>query len=397
MARQRYQEGRLEKTGAKGAEKWKGHFYTYDNQGKRHHRAVIIGTVKEKTKTDALKEMRRIIEKETGVVQPAKETDSFGWFWEERFVPFQTWTPPTRQNILGLFRKHVLPDLNGVPLSEINKVHIQKLMLKLESKSYSLSKHIRTYLRASLREANDQGVIPKDPTRGVKILADRHKACNRHLTEQELRRLLQELSARDQLIVRIAVVCGLRPGELFALKWEDFHPETGQLRIDETYRDQAWKPTKTTRSNGWVTLPPAIAAELQLWRKWNPEARLIFSGPRKPNHPINADNFVYRVLFNAAIRAKIMQARPANLPKGARWVDKTTAVNFQAFRRTCATWCLKNGNVKDAQVHLRHTNPATTLTHYIQEIPESVRHAVEGVDSYFFSASTPQQAPVAVQ
>ncbi len=40
----------------------------------------------------------------------------------------------------------------------------------------------------------------------------------------------------------------------------------------------------------------------------------------------------------------------------------------------------KHGSVKDIQAHLRHSTPATTMREYVQEIPASVREAVEGLD-----------------
>jgi integrase len=57
-----------------------------------------------------------------------------------------------------------------------------------------------------------------------------------------------------------------------------------------------------------------------------------------------------------------MKARPKNLPKGSRWRDKDTAVNFHAFRRTFATWLLKTGSTaRDYQGAMRHASPEVTL------------------------------------
>ncbi len=53
---------------------------------------------------------------------------------------------------------------------------------------------------------------------------------------------------------------------------------------------------------------------------------------------------------------------------------------FQACRRSCATYLQRSGNVKDIQAHLRHAEASTTLGIYVQEIPESVRAAVESLD-----------------
>jgi integrase len=75
-----------------------------------------------------------------------------------------------------------------------------------------------------------------------------------------------------------------------------------------------------------------------------------------------------------------MQKKPKDWPKGKQWVDPATSVNFRAFRRTCATWFQKVGTTKDIQAQLRHTTPITTLGVYVQELPESVRTAVEALD-----------------
>lgn len=72
--------------------------------------------------------------------------------------------------------------------------------------------------------------------------------------------------------------------------------------------------------------------------------------------------------------------QPKGWPKGKQWVDPATSVNFRAFRRTCATWFHETAGTKNTQALLRHTTPMTTLGVYVQELPESVRTAVEVLD-----------------
>ena len=80
------------------------------------------------------------------------------------------------------------------------------------------------------------------------------------------------------------------------------------------------------------------------------------------------------------MRAGIMQKKPKDWPKGKQWVDPATSVNFRAFRRTCATWFHETAGTKNTQALLRHTTPTTTLGVYVQELPDSVRTAVEALD-----------------
>jgi integrase len=55
-------------------------------------------------------------------------------------------------------------------------------------------------------------------------------------------------------------------------------------------------------------------------------------------------------------------------------------VTHQMLRRTCSTYMAQITNVKDVQAHLRRKNAKTTLEHYIESVPESVRVAVESLD-----------------
>ncbi len=41
----------------------------------------------------------------------------------------------------------------------------------------------------------------------------------------------------------------------------------------------------------------------------------------------------------------------------------------------------RKANVKDIQAHLRHSRASTTLNEYIQQVPDSVRQAVDWLDS----------------
>ena len=69
----------------------------------------------------------------------------------------------------------------------------------------------------------------------------------------------------DRLILRLFVTCGLRPGELFALRWNDWTP--GQLRIDEAiWRSHIGSP-KTRKRLSVVFLPPRLEGKLAQWRE----------------------------------------------------------------------------------------------------------------------------------
>lgn len=68
--------------------------------------------------------------------------------------------------------------------------------------------------------------------------------------------------------------------------------------------------------------------------------------------------------------------RTRHLKKGVEQAD-LKGITFQAMRRTCGTLMNRKANVKDIQAHLRHSKVSTTLNEYIQQVPDSVRQAVD--------------------
>jgi integrase len=165
---------------------------------------------------------------------------------------------------------------------------------------------------------------------------------------------LFHLSDRDCLIVRMFLVLGLRPGELFALRWND--KEGNSLRIDSSISEGVEVDTKTEGSDAAVWLPASIETELEFWREGAKDARPeAFIFPSTRGTAINTNNFLYRILKEAGKAAGI------------------AGVNHQMLRRTCSTYMGQLTSVKDVQAHLRHSSAKTTLDHYIKSVPESVR------------------------
>ena len=111
-----------------------------------------------------------------------------------------------------------------------------------------------------------------------------------------------------------------------------------------------------------------------------PEAFLF---PSRTGTPLSANNFLKRVLNRAGGRTrKAITDAGADVPAG--FLQDLT---HQALRRSCATHMQHLGSVKDIQAHLRHARPNVTAEVYMQEIPASVRDAVESLDQKLIAGS----------
>lgn len=366
MPRDRHQRGWVEETG-KRVKKWKGHYYVYvaleDGSEVRRHRSVVLGLKSRVRKWEAQQELERVIERETGSRQSRPDDSvSLEWFVRERYLPMRegSWRSSTKTTNADLLKHHVLGPLGSYELRELDKFVLQRHLNTLGAAySFSVVDHVRNFLKSILEEAVELDYIGKNPARKL-VNPETRRPVRPVLSFEQLRRLLLCLNERDRLVVLVASVCALRPGELFALRWRAFTGDA--LAISETvYRGKVRSVAKTRASVAPVILPEAIALELEAWRlrcgSPPPEA-LIF--PTAKGTPLLKENFIRRSL------------KPAGKRAGCAFV------NFQALRRTFATLAHDSGaSLKDVQTQLRHAHAATTADVYTQAIPESVRRAVD--------------------
>jgi integrase len=259
----------------------------------------------------------------------------------------------------------VIRPFESVPLTSLNKIALQKHLNDLATKySKSVVQKALVWSRAILEEALDNDYIRKNPARKLEMPTTRK--VNRPVVQiAELREGFGKLPSRERLVLRIALVLGLRPGEILALRRNDIDGMT--LRIDEGNRYGKIYQPKTDASDASVWMTPQMLTEIQQWIRLQgpaPSDAFLFSGRR--GQPYRLDNYREK-MFKPALKA-------AGLGH----------ITFQMCRRSCGTYMQEHGGPKDVQGHLRHAQASTTMDVYIQVIPESVRKAVESLDATLF-------------
>jgi hypothetical protein len=78
------------------------------------------------------------------------------------------------------------------------------------------------------------------------------------LTGKQIPQLLKELPERIRVMVHLAILTGLRVGELLALKYRDLDWETGVLRVEQTYYRGHTGTPKTKGSKRHLPLPQSL-------------------------------------------------------------------------------------------------------------------------------------------
>lgn len=104
--------------------------------------------------------------------------------------------------------------------------------------------------------------VTHSPVFGLKIVLKEDKKPE-ILKLEEIRRLLKEARERNHPwypIWAVALLTGMRNGELFALKWSDVDLEKGLITVQRSYNKRTGE-YKSTKAGYWRTVP--ISQELQ--------------------------------------------------------------------------------------------------------------------------------------
>lgn len=142
------------------------------------------------------------------------------------------------------------------------------------------------------------------------------------MTAEEVQRCFRALAQRERLIAKLAVLAGLRPGEIFALTWGQLVSTYVDIR-QKVYKGIVDSP-KTENSMRQAALSEGLLREIQSWKGTavvTADAAWVFPSERMT--PLAKEN-VWRRSFQPKLEAV-----------GLGWL------NFQAMRRTHCT--LMNG------------------------------------------------------
>jgi integrase len=366
--RARHQGGWVQLTDAGN---WQANWYEYirdPETGKesRRHRARVVGEKAHMAKFQAKEELSKILAPVNAATSHRDPRVPLSWFVEHRWRAGAEadWGPTTRKTN-ACFIRAIVAEFGDKRLCDLDGVELQKWVNELRAKySRSMVFHICTFLRSICLEAVDQDFLAKDPARKLKRGKTR-KPDETKLAWADYGAVIDAAeSLRDKLVIKVGSGTACRPGELFAFRWRSFEKlPSGRhaLLVTETiYKCKLRSWAKTEASEDYVPLPERLAAELEDYRRVTPRGGdddFIFANSK--GGFLDYENFEARVL--EPIREKLQ------LPK----------LNFQILRRSYASLAVgeRIGGVKDVQKQFRHTNPDTTLTNYVKEIPASV-HAM---------------------
>jgi integrase len=138
------------------------------------------------------------------------------------------------------------------------------LEAKAPTLSFSMVHHLRWDQRAIFGLALSEAAITHDPTGRLYTPTCRPAAPCRKLTLTQVRKILDALQLRERIAARLALLEGMRPGEILALRWRNF--ETNSFQVESRlYRKELDTPkTRKSKREGGLTF--GTIEDLATWR-----------------------------------------------------------------------------------------------------------------------------------
>jgi integrase len=257
--------------------------------GKR--KSVTLGLIKEMSKSQAREAIQQIVAKENARRQ-ADRAWQFGEFVEDVYFPYYSrkWKTSTRENNVNRVRIHLVAAFAERELSSVRRDELQDLLdAKASSLSFSVVDHLRWDLKQIFDMAIAEGQIVRNPALLLFTPKDARKSERRTMTIREVQVCLSVLDQRERLIAKLAIVAGMRPGEIFGLTWGRLAADYADIR-QRVYRGEVDTP-KTDQSVRKAALAEGLRAEIENWRQLAVDRRSdAWVFPSERMTPLSKDN-----------------------------------------------------------------------------------------------------------
>jgi integrase len=337
------------------------------------------------SKREAQVECARLISELKGgtYLEPSKTT--FAQFLERWLDHVKSQVSPrSYERYCEIVRKNIVPALGAVFLTKLRPAQISAAYSRALTSGRrdgkgGLAPTTVVYMHRLIKQALGQAVRWELLARNAADAVDPPKVERGTLTTYDMTqtvKLLEELrESRLRLPVLLGVMCGLRRGEIVALRWSHIDLAAGKMMVVESAEQTAagirYKPPKSGRGRT-VALSAMVTAELRLHRVAQAE-ELLGLGVRQSD-----TTFVYT-------RQDGEPMQPRSLSQ--MWSTITTAlprIRFHDLRHAHATHMLAAGvHPKVASERLGHSRVGITLDLYSHVLPGMQEDAAARVDEAY--------------
>lgn len=258
-------------------------------------------------------------------------------------------------------------------LNKYAKDHVKSTVIKFNN-----------HIRASLKDAVEEGLILYDPTRkavikGKQSIKPKEDKFLDYETFKELMKLVEKginPHYASPMMVIVAGSTGMRFSELLGLTWKDIDFEKKLIDVNKTwnYKLKQWGPTKNESSIRKISIDNHTT---ELLEKFKNDQKELFSKFEIENE----EDFVFYNLKNGIVSTN---AVTKYLKKKLKELGIEKQFTLHGLRHTHASILLYQGvNIMNVSKRLGHSSMETTMSTYLHIIKELEDKDIELINAVF--------------
>lgn len=246
----------------------------YDERGRLKRKWLSARTISELE--------RKILEVKGEIVSGKNLLDGDTLFGEYAKRWFDTYKANrsinTRQMYNHLINKQ-LTSLNYMKIKDIKPLHLQNIINEYHDYPRTCEQ-IRLTLRQIFNQAITDDMVIKNPAAALELPRHIRKEKRALTPEEKAAVKAADLTERERAFIMIAYGCGLRPGEIYALTWDDIDLKENVINVNKSVvfrnnnRPELSYP-KTNKSIRRVEAPKIVIDALKAYRGINIAPKLF--------------------------------------------------------------------------------------------------------------------------
>lgn len=356
--------------------------FTFD--GRRYS---VYGRTEEEVTLKKAEKERQLME---GRVDSNMTVRQWAKVWLETYIDSKDITDASRRMYYDKMNNIILPAIGAYKLRSITATRLQQLLNRRAGYSSSDTGKLRIVLKAMFRQAAENRVIPYDPAAGLKM-PKTTTGTHRSLTEAERAALI---SAADSprmdgkpnaagIWLLCMLYCGLRPGEIAALRWQDVDLENGILHVRQAKEahSNTMKAPKTAAGVRDIPIPKDYLTRL---RALPHTSEYVFTQSDGKSHLTQSSMSrtwdTFKKYMDFALGAKTERIKPPGKRRHMTVIVESAFpedIDLYCLRHTFCTDLQRKGvpiNVaKELMGHADITTTANIYTHSTPDVLEAAR------------------------
>jgi integrase len=266
----RFQNGSVKKS--KDRRYWIGQWREDGPDGKRVERTKVLGKASKISKSEAREKIAEFVKPVNARAAQALNIHStLKEFLENSYLPFykRKWKRSTAMTNVDRINHHIVEAFGNYQMRSLTREELQTFLDYKAKLSFSTVDHLRRDLSQIFHLALAEGVVTKNPAALLFTPRECSRPEKKTMTLEEVTKACNALPLRERLIVKMAVLAGMRPGEIFGLRRS--HVALTHACISQrVYRGDIDTP-KTDKSKRKAGLPEGLRQDIAEWLAASPD------------------------------------------------------------------------------------------------------------------------------